>query len=117
MKAAGRGAVKIEFRDNEMFLDLPDQSRNTSAPAAAEAADILVQFVQAVRDSAQRSGRDGWASYSTVNQLLKERKVDVRKAGYKQFKKFVLAAEKRGMVESRNDGQHWYVKASEESGA
>jgi hypothetical protein len=43
-----------------------------------------------------------------------DKKVDVRKAGYKQFKKLVLAAEKRGLVETRNDGQNWYVKASEE---
>jgi hypothetical protein len=114
MKAAGRGAVKIDFQDNEMFLGLPEQTRSEAAAQAIEFPDVMEQFVQAVKASAQKSGREGWASYSTVNQLLMDRKVDVRKAGYKQFKKLVLAAEKRGLVETRNDGQHWYVKASEE---
>ncbi len=114
MKAAGRGAVKVEFADNEMFLALPDQTRGGTATQAIESPDVIEQFVLAVRASAQKGGRDGWVSFSTVNQLLMDKKVDVRKAGYKQFKKLVLAAEKRGLVETRNDGQNWYVKASEE---
>jgi len=114
MKAAGRGAVKIEFRDNEMFLGLPDKPRGGPAQPAAEMSDVMADFARAVRDAAQKGGRDGWVSYSTVSQLLMDKKVDVKKAGYKQFKKLVLAAEKRGLVETRNDGQNWFVKASEE---
>ncbi len=115
MKAAGRGAVQLEFKDNEMFLALSEKSRATAAVAGQnEVPGIFSQLMSAIRDLAAKGGKEGYVSYSAVNQLLKERKVDFREAEYKQFKKLVTAAEKRGFVESKNDGQHWYVKLSED---
>jgi hypothetical protein len=116
MKAAGRGAVKIDFKDNEMYLSLPERAASSSQSAGAQSIPpVFAALVQAVRESAAKGGRDGWVSYSTVSQALKDRNFDYRKAEYKQFKKFVMAAEKRGLVESKNENQLWFLRLSEEA--
>jgi hypothetical protein len=115
MKAVGRGAVRLDLKDNEMYLGLPEKAKTSAqSPGQVELPTVFAQLVTAIRDLAAKGNKDGFVSYSAVNQLLMERKVDYRKAEYKQFKKFVTAAEKRGFVESRSDGQQWFVKASEE---
>jgi hypothetical protein len=116
MKAAGRGAVKLEFKDNEMFLALPETVKSSTQPQGREdIPPIFAQLMLAIKDLVSKGSKDGYASYSAVNQALMDRKVDFRKAEYKQFKKLITAAEKRGFVESKSDGQHWFVKLSEES--
>ena len=112
----GRGAVRLDLKDNEMYLGLPEKAKSSAlSPGQAELPTVFAQLVTAIRDLAAKGNKDGFVSYSAVNQLLMDRKVDYRKAEYKQFKKFVTAAEKRGFVESRSDGQQWFVKASEEA--
>jgi hypothetical protein len=116
VKAAGRGAVRLEFQDNEMYLALPEKNKSTAqAQGHEEIPAIFAQLMSVIKELAAKGSKDGYVSYSAVNQLLKDRKVDFRQAEYRQFKKFVTAAEKRDFVESRSDGQHWYVKLSEES--
>lgn len=115
VKASGRGAIRIEFKDNEMYIDLPPPQVPASQNQDLEGGqDIFSAFLKAVADAIPRNAKDKWASYSTVNQLLLERKIDYRKAKYGQFKKLVVAAEKRGLVESRSDGQQWFVRTLED---
>jgi len=54
--------------------------------------------------------KEEWKMFSKSSQELKDKKVSIKKYGYSKFKKLVFDAEKRGLVETRNDGPNWYMR-------
>lgn len=57
------------------------------------------------------SGREPqYHEYSVVSSKFRDRKMDLKSVGFSQFKKFIAAAEVRGLVESQTEGMNHYVK-------
>lgn len=48
--------------------------------------------------------------YSLISSRLRERKIDLKALGYSQFKKFIQAADLRGLVETRTEGVNNFAK-------
>jgi uncharacterized LabA/DUF88 family protein len=58
------------------------------------------------------NGDRGWVPFTHVSQNMINKKIDIRKYGYSKFKKLALDAEKRGLIETKNEGLQWYLKSS-----
>ena len=57
------------------------------------------------------NGRDPqYHEYSLISSRMRDRKIDLKSLGYSQFKKFIQAADLRGLVETRNEGVNNYAK-------
>jgi uncharacterized LabA/DUF88 family protein len=57
------------------------------------------------------NGRDPqFHEYSLISSRMRERKIDLKSLGYSQFKKFIQAADLRGLVETRTEGVNNYAK-------
>ncbi len=51
-----------------------------------------------------------WINFATINNKLLEQGIKIEDFGYKRLKELVLDAEKRGLVETKNDRNIWYAK-------
>ncbi|GMO47664.1 MAG: hypothetical protein Pg6C_09820 [Treponemataceae bacterium] len=59
-----------------------------------------------------------WTNFNEASKnLLDTQRIDYRQNGYSQFKKLVLDAEKRGLVQVKNEGSQWFIKKIEPAGA
>ena len=70
---------------------------------------IFKALVEALKDL-DGSREPQFHEYSVISSRLKERKIDLRSVGYSQFKKFIQAADLRGLVETRTEGVNNYAK-------
>ncbi len=51
-----------------------------------------------------------WYNYSLVSNKIKDRGIDIKQLGFSQFKKFIQAADVRGLVSSKSEGIQNYVQ-------
>ncbi len=106
LDARDHGYVSIVPRDNDLVLTLSDSSRNTRF-------DHNEPFATLRSVVAQMSGKDGRpVPFAAISKAMKERNVDYRAFGYTRFKKLAEAAEKRGIIELKNEGMDWYARLS-----
>ncbi len=54
--------------------------------------------------------KENWTSFTKSSQQLKDKKIVIKRYGYSKFKKLVFDAEKRGLVETKNEGLHWFLR-------
>lgn len=97
--------VAREDTEKGVVLTLPEKKANREAVPAA--------FQGLLTAIGQSSQKDGFANFSAVAKKLKDNKVNIKEYNYNQFKKYVMDAEKRGLVEASNKGGSWFVKKAE----
>lgn len=88
--------------DKGVVLTIPEKkATRVGVPAAFKG------LLTAIRQS---PAKEGWVNFSVVANKLKDNKVDIKEFNYNQLKKYIIDAEKRGLVETRNQGMSWFVK-------
>ena len=94
--------VAREDSEKGVVLTLPKtKSKGKSIPKAFQG---LLKAIE------QSPAKDGWANFSSVGKKLTDNKVNIKDYNYNQFKKYVMDAEKRGLVETSTKGGSWLVK-------
>lgn len=53
---------------------------------------------------------NSWTPFTKSSQQLREKRISIKRYGYNKFKKLVFDAEKRGLVETKNEGLHWFLR-------
>jgi uncharacterized protein (TIGR00288 family) len=87
--------------DNDSTLEL-DNSVQTPHGLLPRIFGALLESLPASRD---------WTNFNEASmKLIEVQRIDYRQNGYSQFKKLVLDAEKRGLVQVKNEGSQWYIK-------
>ncbi len=107
--AVRHGVIQLVERDGNPEILLPD----TKDSRKGEEKGILQKALKALVEELQTldNGRDAqFHEYSVISSRLKDRKIDLRSVGYSQFKKFIQAADLRGLVETRTEGVNNYAK-------
>jgi uncharacterized LabA/DUF88 family protein len=79
--------------------------------------EVIRQLLVAVKNCATSKSSENWVPYSMVSQYLIDIGVDIREHNYGRIRTLVEAAEKRGLVETRSEAQHWLVRLSPEGAA
>lgn len=112
--------LELVYNDNEVSIVLKQAAgSNHAASPSAGAPDIRIpevirQLLMAIKNSASSKGQDNWVPYSMVSQYLIDIGVDIREHNYGRIRTLVEAAEKRNLVETRSESQHWLVRLSAE---
>lgn len=109
LAAAEAGFVRIEEVDSDLAVQPAMDGAGGTLPPLPEP---IVELLRAVAAKDGKRGSDEWKSFGQVNQELLQRGVDYKTHGYRQFKKLVEAAEKRGVVETSNRKLDWFIRVS-----
>lgn len=105
--AVRHGVVRLEEDEKQAILTVSGQKpqeKGILQKALKALIDILAEM--------DGTGVPQYHDYSLVSSKIKDKKVDLRSLGFSQFKKFIQAAEMRGLVESTTDGMDHLVKRS-----
>jgi len=114
--------ITLKNAANSGLTENPSKtSRSASGKAQVQTIqipEIIRQFLLAVRNVQKTNSHSGdtnpFVAYSTVSQYLIDISVDIRQQGYKRIRTLVEAAEKRDLVETHSEDQHWSVRLTEE---
>lgn len=123
--------LELVYNDNEISIVFKAQTSGgnnqgsfvTSPGIAGGAAnrkgdiqipEVIRQLLLAVKNSASSKGQENWVPYSMVSQYLIDIGVDIREHNYGRIRTLVEAAEKRNLVETRSESQHWLVRLTAE---
>ena len=79
--------------------------------------EVIRQLLVAVKNCATSKSQEHWVPYSMVSQYLIDIGVDIREHNYGRIRTLIEAAEKRNLVETRSEEQHWLVRLSPEGQA
>ncbi len=93
-------------------------SQQDSQSNAVQIPEIIRELLVATRNVQKSRNHGGdpnlFVPYSAVSQYLIDVGLDLREHGYSRIRNLVDAAEKRGLVETHNESQHWMIRLSEE---
>ena len=76
----------------------------------SSAQPFVFEALEKAVHTVSRNRPDGWVPFAAVSNLLIDQKIDLKRSGYPKFKRLIQAAEKRGIVETRNSGLKWDVR-------
>jgi len=93
--------TKVTFdSENTNLLTISDLSLQTTTSQIPEIFKHLLDTL----------AKEHWTSFTKSSQQLKDKKIVIKRYGYSKFKKLVFDAEKRGLVETKNEGLHWFLR-------
>lgn len=93
--------TNVEFDpETSNILTITERNRQTSSPQLPEIFQHLLQSLPS----------QNWTPFTKSSQQLKDKHISIKKYGYSKFKKLVFDAEKRGLVETKNEGLHWFLR-------
>ena len=107
--AEKEGAVELDNSERDLIIRLPDYDQKKPSQSLARLPQIMYNMLEAIKDVSDKTGKT-LVHFSSVNNRLLENGHDIRKTGYKQMKRLVKDAEKRGLVRSENQGKFWFVE-------
>lgn len=127
-------ALQLEYSDNDIAIGLKgapaagggkgtgggEHGAGQAAQAGLERIkipEVIRQLLVAVKNCATSKSEENWVPYSMVSQYLIDIGVDIREHNYGRIRTLIEAAEKRGLVETRSEEQHWLVRLSPEGSA
>ncbi|MBN1649621.1 MAG: NYN domain-containing protein [Spirochaetales bacterium] len=102
-QAAKDKIILLEESDKGIVLSLPESSK-TQSGSLHEIFRIVLSILE------DKNPENNWVDFSQVSKLLLERKVSLKNYKYNKLKKLILDAEKRGLVEVRNEEFRWSVR-------
>ncbi len=97
----------IKKHENENGITLTLASRVNREISDQDAPEIVVLLLQVIKEL---DGKRRWVNFSRVSEKLIEKSIDIKSFGYSKLKKLIIDAEKRHLVETKNDSMKWYVK-------
>lgn len=106
--AVKHGVISLIQDEDEERLVLQPQNSTSSKDKG-----VLQKALKALLDSLAEldAGREPqFHEYSIVSSKLRDKKIDLKPIGFSQFKKFIQAADVRGLVESQSEGVQNFVK-------
>ena len=107
--AVRHGVIRLIENDGNPEILLPETKDNRKNEDKGVLQKALKTLVDALQDL--DAGREPqFHEYSVISSRIKERKIDLKGLGYSQFKKFIQAADLRGLVETRTEGVNNYAK-------
>jgi len=104
------GVIQLTEKDGNPEILLPEAKDNKRTE---ERGGVLQKALKALVEALGDldNGRDAqFHEYSLISSRMRERKIDLKALGYSQFKKFIQAADLRGLVETRTEGVNNYAK-------
>ena len=108
--AVRHGVIQLIEKDGTPEILLPE-FKDTKEPKEKGGVlqKALKTLVEALKDL-DGGGEPQFHEYSLISSRLRDRKIDLKSLGYSQFKKFIQAADLRGLVEIRTEGVNNYAK-------
>lgn len=103
--AARRKVIEARSEGEGLVLSLPEARQK--APKEAQLPQIITILMNILAEIAQGNK---WVHFSQVSTALLEQGINIKQHGYPQLKKLILDAEKRELVETKNDDMRWYVR-------
>lgn len=93
--------TKVSYdSENTNLLKMSDQNLQKSTGQHPEIFNHLLETIPG----------GSWTPFTKSSQHLKDKKIVIKRYGYSKFKKLVFDAEKRGLVETKNEGLHWFLR-------
>jgi len=108
--AVRHGVIQLIEKDGNPEILLPD-AKDSKEPK--EKGGVLQKALKALVEALGDldGGREPqFHEYSLISSRMRDRKIDLKSLGYSQFKKFIQAADLRGLVETRTEGVNNYAK-------
>ncbi len=104
-EAARRKIIEVRSQGEGLVLSLPETRVSTpKGPQLPQIITILMNIL------AEISSGGKWVHFSQVSTALLEQGINIKQHGYPQLKKLIIDAEKRELVETKNDDMRWYVR-------
>jgi uncharacterized LabA/DUF88 family protein len=104
------GVIQLIEKDGNAEILLAE-GKDSKKPE--EKAGVLQKALKSLVEALQEldgNREPQFHEYSVISSRLKDRKIDLKSLGYSQFKKFMQAADLRGLVETKPDGVNNYAK-------
>jgi hypothetical protein len=107
--SAAAEAGYVEFMEDAQQSSYLVPGKNNSAKEKGLLQRALKTLVEVLKDL--DGGKEPkMHSYALVSNKIKDRGVDIKQLGFSQFKKFIQAADVRGLVASKTEGIQNYVQ-------
>ncbi len=104
--AVKRRVVQLSEKEGNPFLTLPEVPEAKDKGVLQKGLKALVESLKELDGGKEAQFHE----YSVVSSRLREKKVDTKALGFSQFKRFIQAADVRGLVETRSEGVSHYVR-------
>lgn len=104
--AVEAGWVEIKEDPNQSAYLVPGKAAPREKGLLQKALKSLVDVLTELDGDKEKR----WHEYSVVSNRLKDRGIDLKQLGFSQFKKFIQAADMRGLVVTRAEGIRNYVQ-------
>lgn len=103
--AAKRKIVTVTNTNHGITLAIPSsKKRQKSQSGMPYIIKALLEAIQEVSPTKK------WVDFSQVSNALMEKGVNIKAHNYTKFKQLMLDAEKRNLVETKNNNLRWYVR-------
>ena len=98
---------------NNIITMLEDDGKVTlSLPTGTQVEDEMPRiFKELLSIIAEQNGKDEWVKFNKINTIMLAKGMKIKEYNYSKFKKLMMDAEKRGLIETKNKGFQWYAKA------
>lgn len=97
--------ITIKNTEKGMTLSVPDSTKTqvltTKLPYIIESLLDVMNELSPIKK---------WIYFGHVSNALIEKGINIKEYNYSQFKKLILDAEKRNLVETKNNNMKWYVR-------
>ncbi len=103
--AARKKIISIKDTEKGVILSVPTNKK--TRVANTEMPFIIRTLLDVMHEI---SPKKQWIHFAQVSNALIEKGINIRDYNYSQFKKLILDAEKRNLVETKNNNLKWYVR-------
>ncbi len=98
-EANKKGYIEIEQKKKDLVLSVVNKQRTIP-----DIFRILLETMSLISKDKR------WITFTTINQKMIEEEIHIKDYHYTKFKKLALEAEKRELIEIKNDGVKWSAK-------
>lgn len=103
--AVKHNAISINETDNKLILSASEKDKTSR-----DHKNTPLIFTHLIEAAKAINDQGGWIDFSVISNKLKDNGIELKDYGYSKLKKLVLDAEKRGLVETKNNHLKWYLK-------
>ena len=103
--AAKQKIVTVTNTNHGITLSIPKNKKGRQSQS--DIPYIIKALLEAIQEV---SPTKKWIDFSQVSNALMEKDVNIKAHNYTKFKQLMLDAEKRNLVETKNDNLLWYVR-------
>ena len=104
-EAAKQKIITVTNTDHGITLSIPSGRKHRKSQG--DMPYIIKTLLEAIHEV---SPTKKWINFSQVSNALMEKGVNIKAHNYTKFKQLMLDAEKRNLVETKNNNLRWYVR-------